>query len=264
MLKLRKITLPFLVLIAAFFYFYFLPTIEPTSSGLKQKENIPTSLEFSLKGVHVRLLNSNDLEMEKLKGLQMELEREITEIMEFANDEMPVVDVLTLNVTTTEGYGFMSGLYFDPELEAEDQFFYYSLTSNLFEQSSYRGYFTATGLSAYFLDGSEFLHEMHSDYSDVSVPSIEELFNNTIFVDHIYYGWDSTSYNEEDVEVADAAYMKIGSFTSYLIDKYGSSLFFKIYDSSDLASDFKRVYGKTITEIETEWKEHLSGIENRQ
>jgi hypothetical protein len=257
----RKIILPLLVLTAAFFYFYLKPDIEPTSSDSKEKADITTSLEFNVKGVHVRLLNSDDLEMEKLKGLQMELEREIAEILEFANGDMPVVDVLTLNVTTKDGYGYMSALYFDPELEAEDQFFYYSLTSNLFEQSTYRGNFTAAGLSAYFLDDPEFLHQMYSDYSGVEVASIEELFNSTTFVDQIYYGWGSTSYTEEDVEVADATWMKIGSFTSYLIDQYGSSLYFKIYDSPDMASDFKRIYGKTIAEMETEWKEYLSGME---
>lgn len=225
----------------------------------KEKTDPPTSLEFDVSGVHVRLLNSDDLEMEQLKGLQIELEREIVEVLEFTNGAMPVVDVLTFNVTTKDGYGYMSSaLYFDPELEAEEHFFYYNITSNLYEQSAYRGRFTATGLAAYFIDGPEFLHEMYSDYSDVEVASIEELFNDTIFVDHIYYGWDSTSYTEEDVEVADATWMKIGSFTSYLIGQYGSSLYFKIYDSSDISSDFKKVYGKTLTEMETEWKEYLS------
>lgn len=188
----------------------------------------------------------------------MELEREIIEILEFANGDMPVVDVLTLNVTTKDGYDYLSGLSFDPELEAEEQFFYSNLTSNLFEQSAYRGRFTATGLSAYLIDGPEFLHEMYTDYADVEVASIEELFNGTTFVDQIYYGWGSTPYTEEDVEVAEATWMKVGSFSSYLIDQYGSLLYFKIYDSSDIPSDFKKIYGKTVTEMETEWKEYLS------
>ncbi|MBS8265614.1 hypothetical protein DYI25_14390 [Mesobacillus boroniphilus] len=252
--------MPLLVLTAAFFYFFYLkPDIVPISSDSKEKADVPTSLEFDVRGVHVRLLNSDDLEMEKLKGLQMELEREIVEILEFANGDMPVVDVLTFNVTAKDGYEYMSSaLYFDPELEAEEHFFYYNITSNLFEQSAYRGRFTATGLAAYFIDGPEYIHEMYSDYIDVEVASIEGLFNDSTFVDHIYYGWDSTSYTEEDVEVADATWMKIGSFTSYLIDQYGSSLYFEIYDSSDISLDFKKVYGKTITEMENEWKEYLS------
>lgn len=240
-------------------YFYLKPEIGPAFLNTREKADPPTSFEFDVRGVQVRLLNSPDLEMEQLKGLQMELEREIVEVLEFANGDMPVVDILTFNVITEDGYGYMSSaLYFDPELDAEEHFFYYNITSNLFEQSAYRGRFTATGLAAYFIEGPEYIHEMYSDYIDVEIASIEELFNDSTFVDHIYYGWESTSYTEEDVEVADATWMKIGSFTSYLIDQYGSSLYFKIYDSSDIDSDFKKVYGKTLTEMETEWKKYLS------
>lgn len=252
----RTIFVPLLVLTAVLFFIFLKPDTKPTSFNSKEKAEIPTSLEFNVRGVHVRLLNSGNLKEEKLKGLQGELEREITEILEFAKGDMPVVDVLTLDVITIEGYETKSVLYFDPALEAEEQFFYYYLTSNLFEQSTHRGYFNAAGLSAYFHDGPQFLHELYSERSDVEVASIEELSNNIGFVDQVYYGF--TSYTDNDVEVANAAWVKIGSFTSYLIDQYSSSLYFKIYDSSDIASDFKIVYGKTMTEMEIEWREYLS------
>jgi hypothetical protein len=61
--------------------------------------------------------------------------------------------------------------------------------------------------------------------------------------------WNSYLWIPADPELSQLRYLQAGSFSKYLIETYGLSAYLDAYRRSD----FTRVYGRSLTELETEW-----------
>jgi hypothetical protein len=56
----------------------------------------------------------------------------------------------------------------------------------------------------------------------------------------------------------DAFYPQSGSFVRYLMDRYGVASFKQFYPAADFQEGLQRVYGLTLPELETEYREYLA------
>nr|WP_257989801.1 hypothetical protein [Bacillus infantis]MCR6609534.1 hypothetical protein [Bacillus infantis] len=135
----------------------------------------------------------------------------------------------------------------------------HEMTHALFNDEN--GQVTQEGLAIYMQDTysersvnpnfKEDTHEImkHLIFKGIMVP-LETLLQEDRFFSYTNLDKDSTSLRW-------LAYIESASFTRYLIDEYGLEKFLKIHGNPNLTSETQVVYGKSLEQLEGEWRQFL-------
>lgn len=82
----------------------------------------------------------------------------------------------------------------------------------------------------------------------------------TLLLDDRFFSY--TNLDKDSSSLRWLAYIESASFTRYLINEYGLGKFLEIHGEPDLATTIQAVYGKSLKQLEGEWKQFLqSGSE---
>ena len=96
------------------------------------------------------------------------------------------------------------------------------------------------------------------DIPDLSLHSLVRMHRDNLMP--LYYlkhkRWTRVQVTPEIKEIF---YIEAGSFISFLYEKYGDQKFKDLYKTS-LPADYKKVYGKSIQELENEWRVELKAL----
>ncbi|MEJ2333414.1 MAG: hypothetical protein P8Y08_11645 [Desulfobulbaceae bacterium] len=68
---------------------------------------------------------------------------------------------------------------------------------------------------------------------------------------------DNEIFRQVGTEQRRIAYLEAGSFTNFLVVKYGEQKLAELHNSMSL--NYKQVYGKEIEKLEVEWKNYVLG-----
>ncbi|MGD6845452.1 hypothetical protein ACQCVH_23500 [Bacillus infantis] len=135
----------------------------------------------------------------------------------------------------------------------------HEMTHALFKDE--KGQVTQEGLAIYMQDTysersvnpnyQEDTHEItkHLMSKEIMLP-LETLLQDDRFFSYINFDKDSSSLRW-------LAYIESASFTRYLIDEYGLEKFLEIHGDPDLTTTVRYVYGKSLEQLEGEWKQFL-------
>ncbi|MBB3908799.1 gluzincin family metallopeptidase [Anoxybacteroides rupiense] len=131
----------------------------------------------------------------------------------------------------------------------------HELSHALFGYTPGSGYFTQEGIAVFiqneykenlFPNEKTPIHQLMNYFvNNRRYIPLEVLMNEKLaekFVD--VYGNEALSW---------VSYVEAGSFTTYLIDKYGKEKYFLIYNQANLKTKIEQVYKKSLNELEEEW-----------
>ncbi|MGX1982061.1 hypothetical protein EDD69_101336 [Thermolongibacillus altinsuensis] len=161
---------------------------------------------------------------------------------------------ITLNKGNKVSYVNGNSIHYYRYLEGRAPIIH-ELSHALFGYTPGSGYFTQEGIAIF----------IQNEYKEYLFPNektpIHQLMN--YFVKNERYIPLEILMNEELAErftdvygneaLSWVSYVEAGSFTTYLIDKYGKEKYFLIYNQANLAAKIEQVYKKPLNELEKEW-----------
>jgi hypothetical protein len=94
-------------------------------------------------------------------------------------------------------------------------------------------------------------HEImkHLNFKEIMLP-LETLLQDDRFFSY-------TNLDKDSYSLRWLAYIESASFTRYLINEYGLEKFLEIHGDPDLTTTVRDVYGKSLEQLEGEWREFL-------
>jgi hypothetical protein len=131
----------------------------------------------------------------------------------------------------------------------------HELSHALFGYTPGSGFFTQEGIAVF----------IQNEYKEYLFPNettpIHQLMNyfvkNERYIPLEILMYEELSESFTDVYGNEAlswvSYVEAGSFTKYLIDKYGKEKYFLIYNQANLVGKIEQVYKKSLNELEEEW-----------
>lgn len=118
------------------------------------------------------------------------------------------------------------------------------------------GQFTQEGLAVFLND--QFDEEV---FYGMSLNSLAKLIienDNGIPLETLSSSAGALYFGSDDRLKQWKSYVLSGSFTSYLINRYGKEKYQSIYNTADLQVKIKEVYQKQIIQLESDWTEYLA------
>ncbi|ALC89389.1 hypothetical protein AM500_06015 [Bacillus sp. FJAT-18017] len=221
-------------------------------------EPVDTSYTFTTHGIKVTLLNSAKLTKGEFQAFKEGFDYQVDEVLNLTEDTLPLRKELKFDIIRDYSLFSPRILNFDEELMADEQFYYFQIVSNIFEQDeNTRGRLTAVGLTGYLsmsLWGRP-VHEEYSSYIDFEqTPSMVELLDPYEFSANYLVTFPEDDF---DNELSAETETKTSSFTSYLIDTYGIKKYMQIYGVADLKTAITKTYQKTPETLEKQWLKSL-------
>ncbi|OCA87686.1 hypothetical protein A8F94_07470 [Bacillus sp. FJAT-27225] len=235
---------------------------EPSSSledeSTLHKEPVETSYSFETHGIAITLLNSGKLNKGEFQAFKEEFDYQVDEVLHLTEDTLPLRKELKFDITKDPAMSNNRVFYFDDELMADEQFYYFQIVSNLFEQDgNTRGRLTSAGLTGY-LAKSLWGRPVHEEYSAYigfeQAPGMVELLDPYEFSANYFVTFEG---DELDNTLSKETEAKTFSFISYLIDTYGIKKFMEIYGNTNLTTAIEKIYQKTPEALEKEWLDFL-------
>ncbi|MFJ7983087.1 peptidase MA family metallohydrolase [Lysinibacillus xylanilyticus] len=224
----------------------------------KSDENIVVTPDGK---ITFEIINRLEVPQEKVESIKDEILTAYDDIQNSIHTDY--VPSERINVFLNEGYGMSWGLASKIELYGvkEDQYpLVHEMTHSLlgygenFKKSSGYGYFTQEGFASYMENkygkGDSNSHLFVKSFIDSNklIP-ISKLIDPT--QDDTYFRPDPTS--QTGATLMSMSYIHSASFIKYLIDTYGLEKFEKLYNKKNVAKKIEEVYGKNISEIESDW-----------